>query len=278
MPSRPVAVDFTACAVGPLAGTQSLDRAFGLLRAIAAGGEAGISLQALCATNDWSRVTTYRLLQALRRQGFVRNGARRGHYLLGYALFALGAQAGNASGLRELVRPALLRLSARFGDSFFLLVPDGYHVMCLEVLHGEQPVRSYSQAVGGQIPMGVGQGSQVLLAHMGKRERAEILQHNAAVLRLHYGLDVQVLASTLDSVRRLGFACGLADQRLPGYTGLAVPIVDAGGQVLGALSCALARPRMTTARRIALASAMAAEVRGLLLKADGLLRLERPQA
>lgn len=278
MPALPVAVDLAAPRAAPLPGTQSLERAFCLLRAIAAGGEAGVSLQALCAASDWSRVTTYRLLQALRRQGFVRNGAQRGHYLLGYALFALGAQAGNASGLRELVRPALLRLSARFGDSFFLLVPDGYQVMCLEVLHGEQPVRSYSQAVGGQIPMGVGQGSQVLLAHMGKRERAEILQHNAAQLRLDYGLDAQLIAGTLDSVRRLGFACGLPDRRLPGYTGLAVPIVDAGGQVLGALSCALARPRMTAARRTALAGAMAEEVRGLLLKADGLLRLERPQA
>ena len=49
-------------------GTQSLERAFCLLRAIAAAGEVGVSLQALCAASDWSRVTTYRLLQALRRR------------------------------------------------------------------------------------------------------------------------------------------------------------------------------------------------------------------
>jgi len=65
-------------------------------------------------------------------------------------------------------------------------------------------------------------------------------------------------------VRRLGYACGLPDRRLPGYTGLAVPIVDGGGQVLGALSCALSRPRMTAARRQALAEAMMGEVARIL--------------
>lgn len=250
-------------------GTQSLERAFALLRAIAAAGEEGATLADLCNTCGGTRTTTYRLLQALRQQGFVRPARQRGRHLLGFELFALGARAGNPGGLRDLARPALLRLAARFGDSFFLLVPDGHAVLCLEMQGGQQPVRSYSQAVGGRIPMGVGQGSQVLLAHMSRAERRDILRHNAAVLRLDYGLDAEVVAATLDSVRRLGFACGLPDRRLPGYTGLAVPIVGAGGQVLGALSCALSRPRMTAERRQALAAAMAEEVDAMLRKVQG---------
>ncbi|WP_165491585.1 IclR family transcriptional regulator [Stutzerimonas kirkiae] len=237
-------------------GTQALERAFLLLRLIAAAGVQGADMATLCEGCDCSRPTLYRLLQALRRQGFVRPAERRGRYVLGYELFALGAQAGNASALREWARPVLLRLAQRFGDSFFLLVRDGYDVLCLDLLAGEQPVQSYSRSVGGRIPMGVGQASQVLLAHMPRAERKDILRHNAAVLRLEYGLDIELLAASLDSVRRLGFASGLADRRLPGYTGLAVPILDAAGAPLGALSCALARPRMTEARRRALAQAM----------------------
>ena len=253
-------------------GTQSLDRAFQLLRLLAAAGAQGAAPSELAAACGCSRPTLYRLLQALRRQGFVRRSQLRGRYELGYELFALGAQAANAGGLRELARPALLRLTQRFGDSFFLLVPDGYHVLCLDLLAGKQPVQSYSAAVGGRIPMGVGQASQVLLAHLPRAERNEILQHNRAVLRLDYGLDAELIAASLDSVRRLGFASGLGDRRLPGYTGLAVAIVDAGGQVLGALSCALARPRMTEMRRRALAVAMQEEAQNLLQRAQGLLR------
>jgi len=253
-------------------GTQSLDRAFQLLRLLAAAGAQGAAPSELAAACGCSRPTLYRLLQALRRQGFVRRSQLRGRYELGYELFALGAQAANAGGLRELARPALLRLTQRFGDSFFLLVPDGYHVLCLDLLAGKQPVQSYSAAVGGRIPMGVGQASQVLLAHLPRAERNEILQHNRAVLRLDYGLDAELIAASLDSVRRLGFASGLGDRRLPGYTGLAVAIVDAGGQVRGALSCALARPRMTETRRRALAVAMQEEAQNLLQRAQGLLR------
>ena len=248
-------------------GTQTLERAFALLRAIAAAGEAGATLDELCACCGASPSTTYRLLQALRQQGFVRPGGARGRHVLGYELFALGARAGNPGGLRDRARPALLRLAERFGDSFFLLVPDGYAVLCLERQGGRQPVRSYSEAVGGRIPMGVGQGSQVLLAHLRAAERRDILRHNAAVLRLDYGLDAALIAASLPSVRRLGYACGLPDRRLPGYTGLAVPIVDGAGAVLGALSCALSRPRMTAARRQALAAAMAGEAARLLAAA-----------
>lgn len=249
-------------------GTRSLERAFQLLRLIAAAGAEGASPAELRAACDCSQATVYRLLQYLRRQGFVRPAQRRGRYVLGYELFALGAQAGNASALREHARPALLRLAQRFGDSFFLLVADGYQVLCLDMLAGELPVRSYSCEVGGRIPMGVGQASQVLLAWMAKSERNAILGHNAASLRLDYGLQAQRLAASLDSVRRLGFASGLVDRRLPGYTGLAVPILDAAGQPLGALSCALARPRMTEARRQALARAMTEEAQGVARRLD----------
>lgn len=250
-----------------VAGTQTLDRTFALLRAIAAAGEEGASLDDLCAQLGGTPSTTYRLLQALRQQGFVRPGGERGRHVLGYELFALGARAGNPGGLRDHARPALLRLAEQFGDSFFLLVPDGQAVLCLERQDGRQPVRSYSEAVGGRIPMGVGQGSQVLLAHMSRRDCRDVLRHNAATLRLDYGLDAEVIASTLPSVRRLGYACGLPDRRLPGYTGLAVPIVDSGGEVLGALSCALSRTQMTAARRQALAEAMMAAVERLLAAA-----------
>lgn len=250
-----------------VAGTQTLDRTFALLRAIAAAGEEGASLDDLCAQLGGTPSTTYRLLQALRQQGFVRPGGERGRHVLGYELFALGARAGNPGGLRDHARPALLRLAEQFGDSFFLLVPDGHAVLCLERQDGRQPVRSYSEAVGGRIPMGVGQGSQVLLAHMSRRDCRDVLRHNAATLRLDYGLDAEVIAATLPSVRRLGYACGLPDRRLPGYTGLAVPIVDGAGEVLGALSCALSRTQMTGARRQALAEAMMGEVERLLAAA-----------
>lgn len=249
---------YIASHASPVPGTQTLERPVALLRAIAAAGEEGATLDELCAESGASPSTTYRLLQALCEQGLVRLDGEHGRHVLSCA------QAGNPGGLRDQAHPALLRLAECFGDSFFLLVPDGDVVLCLERQGGKEPVRSYSEAVGGCIPMGVGQGSQVLLAHLGRRDCRDILRHNAATLRLDYGLDAEVIAATLPSVRRLGYACGLPDRRLPGYTGLAVPIVDAAGQVLGALSCALSRLRMTAARRQALAEAMMGEVTRIL--------------
>ena len=55
-----------------MSGTQSLERAFLLLRVIAAAGQQGASLEELRAVLGCSQATVYRLLQYLRRQGFVR--------------------------------------------------------------------------------------------------------------------------------------------------------------------------------------------------------------
>lgn len=226
-------------------GTQMLDRSFEILQAIAASGESGASIETLSAETQLSRATLYRLLKAMKSYGFVRLPRVRGHYFLGYELLSLGAQAGNTGGVRELARPALMRLSEVFQDSFFLFVQDGYYALCLEIQEGGHPTKSFAHCVGSRVLSGVGQGSLALLSNMPTAKRNEILNHNAPRLLREYGITATALREAITHIQSQGFTCGLSDKILPLYTGVAVPIGAAEGAPVGALSSAMPTARLT---------------------------------
>ncbi|WP_311970801.1 IclR family transcriptional regulator [Pseudomonas baltica] len=244
-------------------GTQTLDRSFEILQAIAARGEQGASIEALSSDTQLSRATLYRLLKAMKSYGFVRLPRLRGPYFLGYELLTLGAQAGNTGGLREHARPALMRLSEAFQDSFFLFVQDGYYALCLEIQEGHNPTKSFAHYVGSKVLSGVGQGSLALLSDLPNAKRNEILTHNAPRLLREYGIAAAQVREAVTQVRAQGYTCGLSDKILPLYTGVAVPIRGAEGEPLGALSSALPTSRLTHAYRSRLVEAMQREAESI---------------
>lgn len=253
-----------------VAGTQTLRRAMGLLRIVAAHGDRGATIDDLKQQTGLSRATLYRLLLSLRHQGLLRQPHPRGTYFLGYELLSLGAQAGNTRGLRELARSALLQLAAEFGDSFFLLVPDGYFALCLEMQDGERPVRCFSQAVGGRILMGVGQASIALLAGMPREHREAILKHNMPRLTREYQLEMRRIRQRISQAKRQGHAYSAGGIGLDGYTGVAVPITTTAG----ALSCATETRNMTRQHRQALVTALRYHATVISGRMERLLRLE----
>lgn len=240
-------------------GTQMLDRTFEILQAIAARGELGASIETLSAETRLSRATLYRLLKAMKSYGFVRLPRLRGHYFLGYELLTLGAQAGNTGGLREHARPALMRLSEAFQDSFFLFVQDGYYALCLEIQEGGNPTKSFAHCVGSRVLSGVGQGSLALMSNMPTAKRNEILNHNAPRLLREYGISAAQVREAINQFCRQGYTCGLSDKILPLYTGVAVPIRDKEGAPMGALSSALPTSRLTETYQLRLVEAMQCE-------------------
>ncbi|WP_207477886.1 AMP-binding protein [Arenibaculum pallidiluteum] len=80
----------SATAASPAGGTQSLERAIALLRAVAARAPDGARLVELMAAAGLSKPTAHRLLTALAREGLVRQDERSRRYHLGPELAALG--------------------------------------------------------------------------------------------------------------------------------------------------------------------------------------------
>lgn len=96
--------DIAAPAAAPsgAGGTQSLERAIALLRAVADAGTGGARLADLMAGVGLSKATAHRLLMALAREGLVEQDGRSKRYHLGPDLVALG----DLAALRHRPAPA----------------------------------------------------------------------------------------------------------------------------------------------------------------------------
>lgn len=248
-------------------GVSSLHRAVQILRALAAGAaEGGQRVSDLSRALGFTQATTHRLLQQLVEEGLVEQASHNKRYALSLDFFALAARAGEAGGLRERCRPALLRLGASLGDSIFLLVRAGFDAMCLDRWEGPFPIRSFTGDIGGRVPLGVGQGSMAILAHLPEAERDEVMRYNVPRIRPLGGvgmLDEVYLRTEIAKARERGYVdtnTGLIE----GMAGVAVPVFDANGQVVAALSIGTLKARLEGERLQVVVQMLQREAHGLV--------------
>ncbi|WLH48194.1 IclR family transcriptional regulator [Pseudomonas beijingensis] len=224
-------------------GVGAVSRLFAVLRSLGDTVEGGERVTQLALRIGLSQPTTHRLLRSLMDEGMVEQDARSKRYRLSLEFFALAARAGNTGNLRELVRPAMLRLSASLGDSLFLLARSGFDAICLDRSEGPFPIRTFTGDIGGRVALGVGQGSLAILAFLPEEERDTVIQYNLPRLKDFHLYDEVFLRSEVENVRTLGYA-GRNTGVLQGMAGVAVPILDRDGRAVAALSVATVSDRL----------------------------------
>lgn len=176
--------------------------------------------------------TAHRLLAGLARHGLVSHVADSKRYRLGLQLFALAARAGEDGGLVASARPSVLRLAAATGDCVFLMARSGFDAVCVDRQDGDYTIRTLTGGIGGSTPLGHGDGSLLILAHLPKEERAVVLSHNKPRIARLGGMAPGI--ALLDRIRRDGFVYNPMPI-IAGVVGVAVPIRTARGTILAAL-------------------------------------------
>lgn len=212
---------------------SSLRRALNLLKVLGAGEAQGMRITELAVATGMPQPTVHRALQDLVAEGFVEQVARR--YRLGLGFFVLAAGSRQTSQLRDLARPALLRISATLSDTVFLLVRDRFDAVCIDRIEGPFPIRSFTGDIGGRVPLGLGQGSLAILAHLPEAEREAVIRFNVPRLLDRGFLDEATMRAALETARAQGWV-NLNTGLIPGMAGLGVPVFDAAGVPVAALS------------------------------------------
>ena len=223
-------------------GTQLLDRAVAVIKLLGQVGEHGARMAEIADGLALKAPTAHRIVSALERHGLIERERSTKRYRLGLALFALGATAADGTGLRKISRPALLRLATASGDTVFLMARSGFNVVCVDRQEGTYVLDSLTGHVGGQIPMGVGPGSQSILAFLPSDEAAAIVEANTPLYPRYHGLTADSVREKLPQIREQHFA--LDDGELVrGISALAVPILPQGRDAIASITI-----NMTSAR------------------------------
>lgn len=227
-------------------GTQSVRRAMTVLRLAACGQEQGVRLADVAVMAGLSRPTAHRLLRALVDECALEQDPLTRRYRIGPEMTLLGIARNSGLALRQVAEPYLDALAQQVGDAVFLTVRQGDDSVCIGRVLGHHAIQVLSIHVGVRRPLGASVSGIVLLAGLPAKEAARRLQANAQRLR-HAGRDAAEVQRRVEASRTQGFTYA-AEGVMPGTSALAVPVKDARGTVVAAISVAALAPRLDTRR------------------------------
>ena len=211
---------------------QSLERGLAALSAI--NRQPGSGIDALSTELGLSRGTVYRLLETLRREGYVRRGVR-GRYAPGERAQALSDGYGALNWITEDVIAILKDLSHRLKWSALLAAPEGTDMMVRASTDHQSPFVKLPVAPGAHRSMLQSPCGLAYLAHCNHREQGVMLRRLQALPDAHKRLDPNDLDATvkrLDRIRADGYA---VHENPTAEVTIAVPVFR-GDQVVGGLS------------------------------------------
>jgi IclR family acetate operon transcriptional repressor len=211
--------------------TQSVDRALRILEVIAEAGTP-LSLSEIGARAGLHLSTTHRLLATLSQRQFVEQERETGHYRVGAGAFRVGRSFLEELNLSPRLRPVLVQLAARTGETANLVIRSGVEAVYVDHVIGTQVAKLFTE-VGQRVPLHCTAVGKVLLAFA--PDMADLLAHlqlprfTPRTITSHPALQRE-----LAEVRARGYAVDREEHEV-GVACIAAPVHAAAGLMAAAV-------------------------------------------
>lgn len=211
---------------------QSVHRAARILRELGTGGPR-LGVTELADRIGIAKPTVHALLRTLEAEGLVDQDPETGKYRLGPALLQLGNAYLDDHELRTRSLTWADALAVRTGEAVWVAVLTGDHI--LVVHHAFRPEGAVQiLEVGASVPWSTCALGKAIVAFGPASDRDRLLAGDLPVLTGASITDREGLTAELDQIRRVGYAVEDQESAL-GDAGIAAPVFDRSGQVVGAL-------------------------------------------
>jgi len=192
-----------------------------------------MTLSEVAAACGLTRAGARRILLTLAHLGYVSMDDRK--FSLTPRILELGYSYLSATPLWDLALPYMEEVAETTRESCSVSVLDGADVVYILRLSTHK-VMSINLSVGSRLPAWVTSMGRVLLAGLPPAEQDRVLAaSDIRALTPHTVTDLGELKRILAQVRADGYAC-VVQELEPGLQSVAVPIVDRGGRVIGAMN------------------------------------------
>ena len=187
-------------------GTQAIERAVAVLRAIASRGRLGMRIAEVVSTAGLPQSTCSRMLQCMQREGLVDKEDHTRKYFLGPLVSELGLVARPRYRLSELCDVSLRELAQTTQDTVYLSERSGLEAVCTARVLGDFPIKALPLDVGIRRPLGVGAGGLSILAAMEPDESEAVVRTIGSHYEGHGRLTVESMLAAVAEARDRGYS------------------------------------------------------------------------
>ncbi|RDI95929.1 IclR family transcriptional regulator [Meiothermus sp. QL-1] len=206
-----------------------------------------LSLSELARRTELSPSTAYRLLETLRRRGFVDWDESRGLWKVGLRAYQVGSAFLTRGGLIEAAMPEMERLVDELNETVNLAVLDGHEVVYIAQVEGRQLIRMFTR-IGARAPIYcTGVGKALLLEHTEAEVRRIV---GAGPFKPYTAKTITRLEQLLEALKEARRKRYVVDdeEREDGVRCVAAPIHDNRGKVVASMSLSAPATRVPDER------------------------------
>ncbi|RKN05192.1 IclR family transcriptional regulator [Streptomyces radicis] len=231
--------------------TSSVDNALRLLELI--GERQALRVSDAAVELGVAPSTAHRLLNALRRRGFVLQEKPNGAYRPGPVLGEIGLAAIGRVDIRQVARPVIEDVRDRTQETVSLSLLEGRNVRFIDCVESPRAVR-VGDRTGVVMPAHCTAAGKAILAAMPEAELSRrFAGHELATRTENSVTDWPALEAELDEVRRLGYAVNMEEGER-GISAVAAVLRDRAETPLASIAVVVPALRLTVradARKLA---------------------------
>lgn len=201
------------------------------------------------------KATAHRICRLLRMEGYLQS-ALDGRGLIPGPRFRMLCSALLTCQAENAIRHAVLQgLAQKIGETCNFVVPDGTAMVYRDRVEAHWPLQ-VQMPIGSRIPLHCTASGKLYLGSLSPDRRRRLLRRLTLDRRTPTTITDK---DTLDKAAVAAHAAGVAtseEEFLEGMIGMAVPVLDASGRFIGAVSMHAPLARMTLTRALTFADAM----------------------
>jgi DNA-binding IclR family transcriptional regulator len=200
-------------------------------------------VRAIARDLGWAPSSVHRVFSMLEADALVKKEGD-GSYALGLEFYRMAWRATTRLPFRSVTRAVLQELASSTNESAFLCLyePTRGEMMFADRVEGDHELRHIVR-LNQWVPVHAGASGLAIVAFLPEDERARVIKSKRLKAVTPATLtDPERLAHALDQVRKQGYAISHG-QRTPGAVGIAAPIWDASGRVVGDIGVTIPEQR-----------------------------------
>lgn len=223
---------------------QSVEKVFQIIE-IMAENRGSMRLQDISTKITLPNSTVLRFLNTLLKFNYVSQNPETLKYSLTMKFCRIGNLVSSQFSIRDVVRPYMLELSEKCGESACLAIEEDMMVMYIDVVEGPDSVLRVMQRIGKKALLHcTGVGKILLLNYNTDKIDRLICEKGLPAFTENTITEREKLITELDKVKAYGYSLDNEECEL-GARCIAVPISDFSGRVIASLSLTGPVSRMT---------------------------------